>query len=408
MHIAFFCQYYPPETNAPASRTHEHARQWVASGHQVTVLCALPNHPDGVIPVGYRGRWLIHETIDGVNVLRTWLYATPNKDKLLRSFSFISFMVSSFCTGMTKLKKPDIIIGTSPQLLCAFAAYLVAAIQRVPFVLEIRDLWPQQIVDLGVIKSPLIIRPLVAIEMLLYRRAHTIIVVAGAMREKLISRGVPAEKIKVIPNGVDPDFFRPTPKAQHIRKQAGWENRFVALYIGTLGLSQGLDTLLETATLLEKDHPEVLIVLAGSGAERVRLQEKKAALGLGNVEFLPAQPKDRMPTLYCAADCCLVPLKDRDVFRHTIPSKMFEIMSCARPIILGVSGQAQTILERANAGIAIPPENPQALADTILHLKNNPELAQVYGQQGRDYVSVWYNRALNAKEYLEILGQTLA
>jgi len=407
VHIAFFCQYFPPECNAPAARTHEHARHWAAAGHKVTVVCALPNHPDGVVRPGYGGRFLVRESLDGISVIRAWLFATPNKDKVLRSISFVTFMLSSFLTGIFALPRPDLIIGTSPQLLCAFSAYLVAACRRVPFVLEVRDLWPQQIIELGVIKNRFIIRILEAIEMLLYRRARMIVVVADAMREKLIARGVPAGKIKVVTNGVDPEFFAPSSEAAQLRKQAGWEDKFIALYIGTLGLSQGLDTLLDAAALLAERAPNVRIVLAGAGAERLRLQEAARVRNLKNVEFLPAQPKDSMPTIYTAADCCLIPLKKRDVFRHTIPSKLFEIMSCARPIILGVEGQAQAILNRAGAGTSIPPEDPAALAEAILQLQENPELSQQLANQGRNYVSVYHNRATNAQAYLGFLLQII-
>jgi len=254
-----------------------------------------------------------------------------------------------------------------------------------------------------VLKNPILIGALESLEMLLYKNARHIVVVADAMRDKLVSRGVPAEKISVVPNGVDPLFFSPTPKGRQVKKQNDWDGKFIAMYIGTLGLSQGLDTLLDAATILAKRDPEVLIVLAGAGAERERLMALKEKRALGNVEFIAAQPKERMPAMYCAADCCIVPLKNLDVFKHTIPSKMFEVMSCARPIILGVEGQSKTVLEESGAGVCITPEDANALAGAILRLKSDPKLCEQLGDSGRAYVREKYTRESLAANYLAIL-----
>jgi glycosyltransferase involved in cell wall biosynthesis len=400
--ILFFCQYFTPEMGAPAARTHEHARRWVAQGHDVTVLCGLPNHPDGVVPPVYRGVWLYRETIDGIRVLRCRFYITPNRGVLKRCVSFLSFMVSSVFFGVLSTGKCDVVIGTTPQMLCALGGYLVACAKRRPFVLEVRDLWPKHIVDLGTITNPWIIRGLEWLERFLYRRSHAVVAVSEASRQYIEDRGIPPEKLYTITNGIDEDFFVPLEK-NGIRSERGWSDKFVVLYIGTHGLSQGLGTILETAELLAGD-PRYHFVFVGSGAEWRDLEEAAVANGQMNVEFLPHQPKALMPAFYAAADVCLVPLKKRDVFRYNIPSKMFEIMACARPIVLGATGQALRLLEEAGAGIAVEPENPAAYRDAIVFLAEHPEQCALYGQQGRAHVVAHYTRNSKADAFLQVLG----
>jgi colanic acid biosynthesis glycosyl transferase WcaI len=403
--ILFFCQYFTPEMGAPAARTHEHARRWVARGHDVTVLCGLPNHPDGIVPEAYRGRWLYRENIDGINVLRCWFFVAPNRGVFKRCVSFLSFMVSAVFFGVTATGKCDVVIGTTPQMLCALGGYIVSCFKRRPFILEVRDLWPKHIIDLGTITNPLIIRGLKGLEMFLYRRSRAVIAVAEASRRHIEDLGVPASKLHTITNGIDEEFFVPKPK-NGLRAEHGWSEKFVVLYIGTHGLSQGLDTILDTAALLSRE-PRYQFVFVGSGAERDNLRDGAYARELTNVVFLPSQQKALMPEYYAAADACLVPLKKRDVFRYNIPSKMFEIMASARPMILGATGQAQQLLEEAGAGIAVEPENPEAYRDAIVRLAEDSALAESYGRSGREHVVANYTRNSKADAFLECLEGTL-
>lgn len=405
MRILFFCQYFPPEVGAPAARTHEHARRWVARGHAVTVVCGIPNHPDGIVPPAYRGKWLYREEIDGIRVLRCWFVVAPNTGVFKRCASFLSFMVSSVCFGFGVTGKCDVVVGTTPQMLCALGGYLVARVKRRPFVLEVRDLWPKHIIDLGTITNPLIIRGLQRLEMFLYRRSRAVIAVAEASRRHIEERGIPADKLFTITNGIDENFFVPEEK-NGLRAARGWIEKFVVLYIGTHGLSQGLGTILDTAGLLA-GAPRFHFVFVGAGAEWESLREKAKRRGLSNTEFLPSQPKAAMPDFYAAADACLVPLKKRDVFRYNIPSKMFEIMACARPIILGAEGQARQLLDEAGAGIAVEPENPGAYRDAILRLAGDPGLCERFGANGRAHVVANYTRNRKADEFLKCLERTL-
>lgn len=387
---------------APAARTHEHAREWVKQGHEVTVICGLPNHPDGVIPEKYRGHLVYRENIDGINVIRCWLYATPNRGVVLRSISFVSFMMSSWVFGARAAPEVDVVVATSPQMLCGLSGYFLSRFKRRPFVLEVRDLWPKQIIDLGAVRNPVVIGLLTFVERFMYHRARAVVTVAEATREEIIQRGFGEDKIFTVTNGIDAGFFCPGETDTALREEHGWAGKCVVMYIGTHGLSHGLSTILDTADLLQH-RKDIHFVFAGAGAEREALMERAQRLYLKNVSFLPMQQKQDMPRFYATADICLVPLKKRKVFLYNIPSKMFEIMACARPIILGARGQAQKLLDEAGAGIAVEPENPHAYADAITRLADHPDLRARLGANGRAHAVEHYSREQKARDFAAIL-----
>lgn len=402
MKILFLCQYFPPEPGAPAARTHEHAKEWAASGHEVTVVCGVPNHPDGEIPLHYRHRFLYEESLDGIRVLRCWFLTAPNAGRTRRIIAFISFMAASFFWGVVKGGRADVVMATSPQLLCGLAGYALALFKRSPFVFEVRDLWPQQIIDLGVLRNEYLIGLLRRLEAFLYRKAAAIITVAEATRRELVGRGIPSEKVHTITNAIALDVFTPRERVGAMRFRYGWGDRILVMYLGTHGLSQGLETVLDAARRL-KEHEKIHFVFVGSGAERETLMSKAEEWHLEHIEFIPSQPRRDMPDFYAAADICLVPLKRRDVFLTNIPSKMFEIMACARPIILGAEGQAREVLEQAGAGIAVSPEDSEALSAAILQLAGDEQERRRFGENGRAYVEGYCNRSKKAQELLEIL-----
>ncbi|MFP4502464.1 MAG: glycosyltransferase family 4 protein [Candidatus Hydrogenedentota bacterium] len=402
MRILFLCQYFPPEMGAPAARTFEHAREWVRAGHQVTVVCGKPNHPDGVIAPKYRGPLLYREEIEGITVLRCWLYATPNRGVVRRSISFLSFMVSSMFFAAFFSGRCDVVIATSPQLLCAVSGWAASIMKWRPFVFEVRDLWPKQIIDLGLVKNRGIIALLRFAEMFLYRRASAVVLVAPATLEEVAGRGVPRDKLHVVTNGIDEHFFQPRDRMMPLRDTYGWGDDIVVLYIGTHGLSQGLSHVIEAAGQL-RGRRDMRFVFAGEGAERAMLMRRAREKGLQNVQFLPMQPKEHMPAFYAAADICLVPLKRGPYFRCNIPSKMLEIMACARPIVLGAEGQAREVLQAADAGIAVEPENPAAYAGAIATLADDPALRRQFGESGRAHVVVHYSRRKKAAQYIALL-----
>jgi glycosyltransferase involved in cell wall biosynthesis len=392
---------------APAARTFEHARRWVEQGHEVTVLCGKPNHPDGIVPEKYRGTLLYREKIEGINVLRCWLYTTPNRGVFKRSFCFMSFMLSSMFFGSFFSPKCDIVIATSPQMLCGFAGYFVSLLKRRPYVLEVRDLWPKQIIDLAAVKNNLIIAILTWVEMFMYRRAKGVITVAPATKDEIASRGIPEEKLYTITNGIDEEFFVPKDRMSPAREKHNWGDDIIVLYIGTHGLSQGLATILDTAEMLQ-NRGDIRFVFAGTGADREPLIKQAKAMQLTNIEFLSMQHKNDMPDFYAASDICLVPLKKREVFLYNIPSKMFEIMACGRPILLGAKGQAKKLLQDADAGIPVEPEDAHAFGDAILELADDPERRKRFGENGREHVLEHYRRNANADRFITYLEEILS
>ena len=269
MRILFLCQYFPPEPGAPAARTYEHARAWARQGHEVTVVCGLPHYPEGVVPAAYRGHFLYKEEVDGIRVLRCWLFATANRGALRRSLSFATFLFTAVLAAVFRGGRCDVVAATSPQLLCGLAGWIAAVLKRRPFVLEVRDLWPKQIVDLGVITNPVLVWPLYRLEHFLYNRARLIVTVAQGAADDLVARGVPDEKVFVIPNGVDLSVFRPSDRMNEVREQHAWGGRFVALYIGAHGLSQGLEVVIEAAERL-RDRRDILFAFVAPGRARPR------------------------------------------------------------------------------------------------------------------------------------------
>jgi colanic acid biosynthesis glycosyl transferase WcaI len=396
---------------APAARVSELARHWVQSGHDVTVLTGFPNHPDGVVRPEYKKRLrrgVFREKINGVEVVRTWLLALPNRRAHERMLNYGSFYVSAAATG-SFLGRPDVVIATSPQLLVGLAGWWVAKVKRAPFVLEIRDLWPESLAAVGIgAENSALHCALARIARFLYRTADHIVVVTPAFRERLIAdRQVPPEKISVVQNGVETQLFSPQPKDANVLAELNASGKFVVSYIGTLGLAHGLETLIAAAEELQNSAPEVLFVVVGDGAERESVVARAQSRKLTNIHFVPQQPRERIPAYISASDACLVPLRKSDVFETVIPTKMLEFMSCARPVILGVDGQARSILEASRSGLFIPPEDPGALSQAILQLAARPEWREQLGRTGREYIVNNLSRQRTADDYLKVLHALL-
>ncbi len=402
MKILILTQYFPPEFGAAATRNSEHARFWAEAGHAVEVCTGMPNYPAGVVHEAYRGKWYVREEKDGYVVHRAWIYATPNRAVWRRALASLTFLVSGLICGVCKCRRPDVVIASSGPFFVGPLGWLLSVIKRAAFVFEVRDLLPQQAIDVGMIRNPLAIALLKGIEAFLYRRAKRIVAVAPASAKALADRGFDANTIVTIENGIRSDFFVPAPRENDIRAQYGWQDRFIAMYIGAHGVSQGLFTLLEAAERLA-DLEDVRFVFVGDGADKPRMVEWAKTRGLRNVEFLPLQDKDLMPAFYAAADACFVPLRKGDYFRINIPSKIFEIMACARPVILGAEGQALDILQQAGGGIPVAPEDPEAFAEAVRRLRADPALAGSLGANGRAYVVEHFDRRRKAADYIKAL-----
>jgi len=395
---------------APAARAAELALHWASAGHEVSVLTGFPNHPTGVVPEEWRARLrrLIYtETVGEVNVFRTWLWPLPNRKSHERIRNYSSFCMSAALRGLS-VPRPDVVIATSPQLLVGLAGWWIAFARQIPFIFEVRDLWPESLTAVGIgSEDSLLHQTLAGIAGFLYERANRIVVVTPAFKDRLLRDWhVPGEKIAIVENGVETDLFSPSADGS-VSQQYGMEGKFVVSYIGTMGNAHGLGTLLEAASQLQNEQPDVLFLLIGEGAEKEKIRAAAQLRGLLNVRFLDQQPREKIPAFISASDVCLVLLKKTDVFKTVIPTKMLEFMSCARPVVLGVEGQAQQIVEESRAGIVIEPENASALARSILTLRSNPGLGSSLGQNGREYILKHYSRARTAATYVEVLEHLL-
>ena len=397
---------------APAARAAELAHHWAKAGHDVSVLTGFPNHPTGVVPEEWRSRLhrlTDHEKLEGVDVFRTWLWPLPNRKSHERMRNYASFCLSAALRGLN-IPRPDVIIATSPQLLVGLSGWWLSAVRRVPFVFEVRDLWPESLAAVGLGNANSLHRSLSAVAGFLYNRSDHIVVVTPAFKEHLIQHWhVPAEKISVVENGVETTLFSPgTPAANAtLRRELGAENRFLVCYVGTMGMAHGLETLLEAATQLQHRNPDVLFLLIGEGAEKDHIKALAQSRGLANVRFLDQQPRETIPAFISASDACLVLLKKTDVFKTVIPTKMLESMSCARPLILGVEGEARKIVEEAAAGIVIEPENSAALAQAVRRLAADHSLGQALGKKGREYILRRFSRRQTAENYIAVLEAVL-
>ena len=402
MSILFLSHYFPPEVNAPASRTIEHCREWVKAGHRVTVVTCAPNHPHGQVYEGYRNRLWQRERIDGIDVVRLWTYIAANKGFAKRTLNYVSYMITAIMAAPF-LAKSDVVVSTSPQFFNGLAGYVVSRLKRAPWVLEIRDLWPESILAVGAISNRHVIRFLEWLELFAYRKADRIVPVTDAFKDYMVRKGVPADKIVVIKNGVDLTRYVPAQADQALIDELGVRGKFVASYFGTHGMAHKLDTVLDAAERL-RTHDDIVFLLVGDGAERDRLLATKEARGLCNVIMLPQQPKERMPALWALSDVSMVLLSRSDLFKTVIPSKMFESMAMERPILLGVHGESRGIIEAGDAGLSIEPENAAALAEAVRALKDDPAKRTQLGASGRRHVQANFDRRRLAADFLDLLA----
>ncbi|MHB8420477.1 MAG: glycosyltransferase family 4 protein [Myxococcales bacterium] len=408
MRILYLSQYFPPEMGAPAARVYELSREWARLGHEVQVLTGFPNHPTGVVPPEYRGELWRRERVDGIEVLRTPIYAAANRGRVRRSANYLSYAASAGSVGALLARRPDVVLATSPQFLTGLAGFWLAKLFRRPFVFEVRDLWPRSIVAVGALAahSP-VVRALEVVERTLYRGADRIVTVTDSFVEEIASTGVARSKLSVVKNGVDLELFRPGPRDDRLRRELGLEGKFVATYIGTHGMAHGLGTILDAAAALRNDA-RFAFLLIGEGAEKRMLQARAATEGLTHVRFLDQQPREKLPAYLAASDLCLVLLRAKPLFRTVIPSKIFELWGCGRPIALGVEGEARGLVEESGGGVAFPPEDSAALVRLMRELAADPERANRLGRAGRRDLAAHFSRPVLAKRYLDILGEVAA
>lgn len=406
MHILFLTDNFPPEGNAPATRTFEHAREWVKLGHEVTVITCAPNFPEGVLFEGYRNKWYQREVMEGVNVVRVKTYITANEGFAKRILDYISFGVMGAIAGLFQ-KRPDVIVSTSPQFFCACGGWVLSVLRWKPWIFELRDIWPASITAVGAMEENRAIRLLEKIEMFLYRRADRIVSVTNSFKDELIERGIDGKKIDVVVNGVDLEQYRPlAEKDEYLEDEYDLKNKFVVGYIGTHGMAHALDKVLDSAAILAKEK-DICFLFAGGGAARAALEEAVASRGLVNVALIPRQPKEMMPALWSLCDISLISLRDTPLFTQVIPSKIFESMGMGLPMVIACpEGEATEIIRQSGSGLVVNPEAPEELAGIVRELYLDRfklgELARCSAVSAQDY-----DRARLAGSMLDSLKSVL-
>ncbi len=403
MRILFLTDNFPPEVNAPASRTYEHCVEWVKSGAEVTVITCAPNFPIGKVFDGYRNRWYQEENMDGIRVIRVWSFISANSGFVKRILDYISFALTGFIASW--FVKTDIIIATSPQFFTAVSGYAAALFKRRPWIMEVRDLWPESIRAVNAMEDSRVLDWLEKLELFLYRKASKVVVVTDSFKKNIAGRGIAPEKIEVVKNGVHLDKFQPRPRDKALLAQfPQLRDQCVVGYLGTHGMAHKLDFILECAADAPQD---VHFLFIGDGAEKPGLLEMKERMGLSNVTFLPPVPKHEIARYISLTDVALVPLKKSDTFKTVIPSKIFENASMEKPILLGVEGESKAIIEKYQAGLCFEPENKADFQKQLRAIATDTQLYQQL-QKGCQALSLNFNRKTLAQKLYQIIETVIS
>jgi len=403
MKILFITDNFPPEVNAPATRTYEHCKEWIKKGIEVTVITCVPNFPHGRVYDGYKNRLYQKENIDGIEVVRVWSYMNSNIGFIKRVLDYSSFAFSSFIAGL--FQKPDIIIATSPQFFTTWSAYALSKIKRKPWIFELRDIWPESIQSVGAMRHKKTLDFLEKIELGLYRDSDKVVAVTNAFKSNLISRGIPANKISIITNGANMELFNIKDKNQKLIKELKLEDKFIVGYIGTHGMSHSLDFIVRSISKIDDNSIHFLFI--GNGAMKDIIINLANELNIKNITFLDPISKKEVPKYLSIVDVSLAPLKKSNTFKSVIPSKIFEASAMRKPTLLGVEGEAKKIIEKYGAGVCFEPENEQDFIDKIYKLKNN-KLLYSSCQEGCSKLALDFDRKRLANKMLEILQDIVA
>jgi len=409
MKILLLTQYYPPETGAAQNRLSDLMQRLAAKGHAVSVLTALPNYPKGRIFEGYRGKFAMSGCEAGVQVVRVWCYATSSKRFLLRMVNYLSFVVTSLLAGITRIPRQDYIVVESPPLFLGFSGIVLSFLKRSAFVLNVSYLWPESALALGVVKRGLLFNVAKAFEEFLYRRSLLI----GGQAQGIvddIQKRFPQKRVLFLPNGISAekqlDENARREARQRVRREWELETKFIVGYTGLHGLAQGLDVLLGAAEHLQ-GNGDIVFLFFGDGPEKAFLSKLATDKKLSNVRFFPPQPASRMPEIMAGLDTAIVPLRKVSLFKGVLPAKLFECLGSGVASVVAIDGEARQIVEQAQAGIWVEPENPDAMAAAILKLYADPQLRQAMGENGKRYITRYYNRGLVADALEQELAQHL-
>lgn len=405
MRILFITQYFPPEIGAPQSRISDLALRLSDAGDSVTILTAFPNYPEGRVAGAYRRKLRMIDHWCGLRVVRTWIYATPGKGFVARLCNYFSFVLSSIVLGTGALGDQDVVIVESPPLFLGLAGLAISRMKRARMVFNVSDLWPESAVALGVIRNRALIRFAGRLERFIYQRSHLI---SGQTRGIISSIGarMPLKPVYLLTNGVAVERFQRAGdrirKDVLLRLEPALRGKLIVGYAGLHGLAQGLETVLGAARLLGNRN-DIAFLLVGDGVEKPQLTRIAGELNLKNVFFLESQPRERMPDILAGFDAALIPLKRLDLFKGALPSKMFEGMAAGLPLLVMIDGEARALMETAEAGVYVEPENPQALAEAVVRLAADPARARQVGENGRQFVVRHFDRAIIAKRFEQAL-----
>ncbi|MBP3193819.1 glycosyltransferase family 4 protein [Natronogracilivirga saccharolytica] len=402
MNILFITDNFPPEVNAPATRTYEHCKEWVRQGARVTVITGAPNFPQGKVFDGYKNKLYQKEVVDGIQVVRVWTYITRNQGFMRRTLDYLSFAFTSFLAGL--FQKADVIVATSPQFFTTWAGWALSKLKRKPWVFELRDLWPESIKSVGALNDGKLYQFLEKIELGLYDSADHIIPNTDAFRKNLIERGVDKNGISVITNGSNLDLFTPPPNGQTdaLKAKLGISDKFTVGYIGTHGMAHALDFIVDS--VYEMQDANIHFLFIGDGAEKENIRQKVEKYKLTNVTMLDPVPKNDMPLYLSIIDVSLVPLKKSDTFKTVIPSKIFEAAAMDKPVLLGVDGQARKIIEKYESGLYFNPENKADFIEKTRLIADNKELYKSLARNCRR-LATDFDRKKLANEMLEVLSR---
>ncbi len=400
MHILLIHQAFAAIDEPGGTRHHELALYLASQDHRVTIIASPVSYLTGESwsPTGNSKTG--HENI---TIIRPPVYRALHRSFVHRVFNFLSFMLSSFWTGL-RIKDVDLVWGTSPPIFQGVTAWALARLKQVPFLFEVRDLWPAFAVAVGVLTNPALIRASEWLERFLYRRADTLIVNSPGFTEHVKARG--ADRVTLIPNGSDTRMFNPQADGQVFRHEHGLDGKYVALYAGAHGLSNDLEVLLDAADQL-RDQPEIAIVLLGDGKEKSYLQARASEMGLRNVVFIPSVPKDGMPGALAGANACIAILKPIEMYKTVYPNKVFDYMAAGKPVILAIDGVIREMMEAAQGGVVVPPGDPNSLGDAIRFLAGDRKQGLIFGRNGRRYVEIHFDRPVVAEQLNLVLENIL-
>jgi len=401
MRILYLSQYFPPEAGATQTRAYEMAHNWIHLGHSVTMLTEFPNHPSGIIPTRYKGKVFERAELDGIEVIRVWVKASPIKNYKNRMWFYLTYMLNAILAGLFLAHgKYDFLYATSPPLFVGGAALVISFLKRIPMVFEVRDLWPESAIALGELTNARAISMASWLEEQCYRRSVQVVVVTQGIFDRLDQRGIPVQKLISIPNGANTEMFKFQPsERERLRSELNLHGKFIAIYAGIHGLAQGLETIIEAARLLQSTT-EVHFLLIGDGPKKGEIVSLAKEFNLPNLTLLPEKPRQEIPGYLSAADVALVPLRKMEIFKGALPSKIFDAWSCERPVLLSIDGEARVIVESVHGGQYITPEDPAAMANVIVQLMDRPNELKAMGKNGLNYTVQTHSRKALAEKLI--------